>query len=93
MSQDPIYDCVSVELELVSANTSYRIPTTTLTNKKLFVVYNKSDATIYYGGHNVTVDIGIPLEPGKMFSLRASGLYFICPQPGKKINIVILELQ
>jgi len=83
----------SVEVVLASSNTQYKVPTTELTNKKLFILYNKSDVPIYYGGHNVSIDNGIPMNPGEIISIRASStLYLICSVPGKKVNVLILEL-
>lgn len=86
-------DSVSAELVLKEANVAYKCPTTDRTNKKLFVIHNKSDITIYYGGYNVTVENGIPIFKEETITIRANAsIYLVSSTAGKKVNVWILEL-
>lgn len=86
-------DSISAELVLEKANVAYKCPTTDRTNKKLFVIHNKSNITIYYGGYNVTAGNGIPIFKEETITLRVSAsIYLVSPTAGKKVNIWILEL-
>jgi hypothetical protein len=80
---------VTTAVTLTEANTAYLLPTTEQTDRKVLIVSNVSDTSVYFGGSDVTTSKGIELTAGSMLTIdSASGLYAVCGSSGKTINVL-----
>ena len=85
----PFKSYVTTQLTLTTANTTYKLPATELTERRQIVLYNVSDTDMYVGASNVTTSTGILLPSGGNMSIASnSDLYAVCGTSSKAINIL-----
>ena len=87
----PLSVPVTTSLTLTTADTSYKMPPTELTNRRLLVIYNASDTAVYIGSSSVTTSNGIIIESGGVMTIDSEkDLYAVCGVGGKTINLLEL---
>jgi hypothetical protein len=85
----PFDTWVTTAVTLTDANTAYLLPTTEQVDRKLLIVYNVSDTSVYFGDASVTTSTGILLPSGGVLTIDAeSNLYAVCGSSGKILNVL-----
>ena len=80
---------VTTALTLTDANVAYKTPTSELSGRKLLILYNVSNVTVYVGDSSVTTVNGIAIVTGATLLIDAEkDLYTVCGSAGKIINIL-----
>ncbi len=80
---------VTTAVTLTTLNTTYLLPTTEQTARKVLIVYNVSDTAVCIGSSSVTTTNGILLLAGGTMTLDAeSGVYAVCSVSGKILNVL-----
>lgn len=68
------------------------VPAIQLQDRKDFLIYNKSDATVFIGGSNVTPSIGVAVAAGGSFGCQAGRVNVYATVSGTNKNIVVMEI-
>lgn len=80
---------VTTALTLTTINTAYKMPASELAGRRLLVIYNVSDTSVYIGSSAVTTTTGILLAAGGVMNIdNEKDLYAICGTAGKIINLL-----
>jgi len=88
----PFDTVLSSAVNLADGETAYKLPESPQENRKMLVVLNDCDETIYIGHSEVSEANGLPIEAGKHIVIGASdGIYAVCVT--SDVDIKILELK
>jgi hypothetical protein len=68
------------------------LPPVPLANRKDFLVYNPGSETLYVGGSDVTISIGIPIPSGGSFGFQAGRAAVYATVSGANMPVRVMEI-
>ena len=75
-------------ITLTDADQDYKLPASEQLGRKILVIFNISDTTVYIGGAGVETTDGMPIASGKYMVMPfASDVYGVCGSAGKILRL------